>query len=132
MMKSVPCKLHRTHFCSQCHWSPNDRATIGGGVGMDAASIPVVRKRAVSMDASPLSADEVQMLRGIISNHVGNPAPRQSVARRTFSVALDAYGQPASHPMAVNRPGEVQSSESLNDLYTRLKEEGRNGYKYEF
>jgi hypothetical protein len=99
---------------------------------MDAATVPVVRKQAIAMDVAPLSADEVQMLRGIISNRVAKPARCQSVARRTPSVALDAYGQPASHPMAVNRPGEMQSSESLNDLYTRLKEEGRDGYKYEF
>jgi hypothetical protein len=121
MMKLVPCKLHRVHSCRDCHWTPAQRvkANLPLGVGMDAASIPVVRKRAVSMDVVPLSADEVQMLRGIISNHAPKPAPRQSVARRTPSVAFD-----------VNRGGELQY-ESLNELYRRLKAE-RGAYKYEF
>ncbi len=83
-------------------------------------------RKPVAMDAAPLSNDDCELILQAIQS-VRKPA------RRVTPVgAFDAYGNRASHKMAVNRPGELESSESLNDLYTRLKEENRNGYKYEF
>jgi site-specific recombinase XerC len=89
------------------------------------------RSGAVANDVA-LNAEDLKLIRTAIAVGSKKPARRQAVARRAALVALDAYGQPASHAMAVNNPGELQSSESLNDLYTRLKAEGRDGYKYEF
>jgi hypothetical protein len=141
MTKSTPCKLHRTHFCSECHWTPAERAKLRGGavgmdsqprtiapVAMDALSAPV--RKPVAKDAAPLTAEELQMVRSVLAGAGPTKPARQRVAAPK---ALDACGQVTiNHPLAANVSYSLQSSDELNKLYARLKEEKRtSGYQYD-
>jgi hypothetical protein len=144
MEKSIACKLHTLHGCSICFYPANFAANDAkrfnaGGVGMDRSSIinPQSRSRAprnleeelalgklhdawydrtqaTANDAAPLSADELRMVRQALE--IGSRKP----ARRSAPATHDTFGK-------------VASSEDINVLYARLKEEKRNepAYVYE-